>query len=102
MSSLDPGNPMSRRALLLALPGAALAPRVVALAAQAQTGPPIRVQRLLGFGLRVSDVSRSVEFYQGLFGMPVQARAGKGVSLRVGAGPQFISVRPLEPGEAPA
>ena len=42
--------------------------------------------------LTVSDVKRSVDFYQGLFGMPIQARQGSTVLLRIGAGPQFIAI----------
>jgi hypothetical protein len=33
-------------------------------------------------------------FYQGLFGMPIQARHGAGtLLLRIGAGPQFLALR---------
>ena len=53
---------------------------------------PIRVQALNHVTLSVSDVARSVEFYQRLFGMPIQARQGSSVCLQVGAGPQFITV----------
>lgn len=44
--------------------------------------------------LSVSDVSRAVEFYQGLLGMPIQARQGSTVLLRVGAGPQYLGLTP--------
>jgi catechol 2,3-dioxygenase-like lactoylglutathione lyase family enzyme len=37
-------------------------------------------------------VKRSLEFYQGLFGMPIQARHGDTVLLRVGAGPKFMAL----------
>jgi catechol 2,3-dioxygenase-like lactoylglutathione lyase family enzyme len=60
------------------------------------------VERLHSFGLAVRDVDRSVEFYQSLFGMPVQARQGTTAWLGLGSGPQFISIRPLEPGENPS
>ena len=71
---------MSRRQLLFSLPALAMAPRSllarpVVAALQAGTAP-IRVRTLSHFGLAVSDPKRSVEFYQGLFGMPVQARQG--------------------------
>ena len=42
--------------------------------------------------LSVSDPKRSLDFYQGLFGMPVQARQGQTTLLRIGAGPQFLAL----------
>ena len=44
------------------------------------------------FTLAVSDVKRSLDFYQGLFGMPIQARQGSTVLLRMGNGPQFLAL----------
>ena len=85
--------------MLAALPALTLAPRLLA---RPQDGPPIRVERLHSFGLGVRDVNRSLEFYQGLFGMPIQARQGETVWLRMGDGPQFISLRGLENGENPS
>jgi len=80
---------LSRRGLLTALPAALLAHR-----AFAQTPAPIAVRKLTHVGLLVSDVRRSVDFYQGLFGMAVQARQGDVVCLRIGPGPQFLSIGP--------
>ena len=65
-------------------------------------GPPIRVRTISHFGLAVSDPKRSVDFYQGLFGMPVQARVGTTTILRVGAGPQFISIAPVTANATPS
>jgi catechol 2,3-dioxygenase-like lactoylglutathione lyase family enzyme len=43
--------------------------------------------------LYVSDPKRSLEFYQGLFGMPIQFRQGNaGGLLRIGPGPQYIAL----------
>lgn len=51
--------------------------------------------------MRVTDVARSVKFYQDLFGAPVQARRGEQVFLRVGDGPRFFSLSPTLPGQEP-
>ena len=48
--------------------------------------------------LNVSDLKRSLEFYQGLFGMPIQARQGSRLLLRVGAGPQYLALQPADAG----
>lgn len=91
------GYSSARRALLKALPALAFAPTLLA-----QSGPrPIAVRKLHSFGLRVSDVERSVAFYQAVFGAPIQARRGDTVCLRIGAGPRFFSLSPLGPGEQP-
>jgi catechol 2,3-dioxygenase-like lactoylglutathione lyase family enzyme len=52
--------------------------------------------------LTVSDVQRSLDFYQGLFGMPVQARQGSTVLLSIGSGPKFLGLRPASAGERPS
>lgn len=87
---------LSRRTLLAALSALPLA------RAGAAEPSGIRLLRLNSFGIRVTDPARSVDFYQGLFGMPVQARDADRVSLRIGAGPQFMSVRSVGSGETPA
>jgi catechol 2,3-dioxygenase-like lactoylglutathione lyase family enzyme len=89
---------ISRRHLLFSLPGLALAPRVFAQAGQ----PPIRVHALNHMTLAVSDPKRTIDFYQGLFGMPVQARQGATTLLRMGSGPQFLAVSAAAPNTAPA
>jgi len=77
---------MSRRSLLLSLPTMALASKAFAQSRQRQ----IPLRTLNHATITVSDVKRSTEFYQGLFGMPIQARQGDLPSLRIGDGPQFI------------
>ena len=62
-----------------------------ALSAQAAP-PPIRVRSLNHMTLAVADPARSQEFYQGLFGLPVQARQGATTVLRIGSGPQFVAL----------
>ena len=76
--------------------------RAARTAQTAGSSPPIRVRTLNHFGLAVSDPKRSVDFYQGLFGMPVQARVDTTTILRVGAGPQFISIAPAAANAAPS
>lgn len=87
---------ISRREMLAALPALAMAPRVLA-----QSPATIRIRGLHHLMLSVSDVKRSVDFYQGLFGMPVQARRGATVTLRIGEGPQFFAIGPVASGAAP-
>lgn len=91
------GVRVSRREILKSLPLLAFAPSLLAQ----QGAAPIGVSKLHSFGLRVSNLQRSVEFYQGLFGSPIQARQGETVVLQLGAGPYCYSLRPLLPGESP-
>src|SRR5206468_9371545 len=79
---------ISRRRLLLSLPALLMAPRAFAQA----SNPQIRVRGINHVTLSVSDVKRSVDFYQGLFGMPVISRQGTTTNLQIGAGPQFLGV----------
>jgi catechol 2,3-dioxygenase-like lactoylglutathione lyase family enzyme len=90
---------IDRRQFIAALPALAMAPRALA---QAPARAPFRVNGLSQITLTVSDVTRSLEFYQGLFGMPVQARQGSTVLLRIGNGPRFLALRPAAAGERPS
>jgi catechol 2,3-dioxygenase-like lactoylglutathione lyase family enzyme len=78
---------VSRRAFLAALGALAVAPRSFA-----QGGPPIPVTDINHMTISVSNPARSVEWYQGLFGMPIAARQANTVVLRVGDGPQFLAI----------
>jgi catechol 2,3-dioxygenase-like lactoylglutathione lyase family enzyme len=89
--------PIDRRHFLAALPALALAPRLLA-----QAGAPFRVNGLSQITLTVSNVPKSLDFYQGLFGMPVQARQGSTVLLRIGNGPRFLALRQATAGEKPS
>src|SRR5881296_560663 len=93
---------ITRRQLLVSLPALPLATRTFVTAQIATNSPSIRVRTISHFGLAVSDPKRSVDFYQGLFGMPIQARAGTTTILRVGGGPQFISIAPVAANAAPS
>jgi catechol 2,3-dioxygenase-like lactoylglutathione lyase family enzyme len=90
---------IDRRQFIAALPLLAVAPR---LAAQSSAAPAFRVNGLSHITLTVSDVKRSLDFYQGLFGMPIQARQGSSVLLRIGDGPRFLALRPAAAGEKPS
>ena len=87
-------NGINRRELLLSIPALAQAlaivPRMFAQAGK----PSIQVKTINHFALSVSDVKKSVDFYQGLFGMPIQQRQGSTVILRIGSGPQFMALTP--------
>ena len=87
---------MGRREFLQMIPLLAAAP-----SALAQDTGPVAVQKIHSCDMRVTNVARSVKFYQDLFGAPVQARRGEQVFLRVGDGPRFFSLSPTLPGQEP-
>jgi catechol 2,3-dioxygenase-like lactoylglutathione lyase family enzyme len=89
---------MTRRNLLLSLPALATAPGLLAQSGKS----PLAVRKLSQLTLTVSDLKRAVEFYQGLFGMPIQARQGKTVLLRIGSGPQYMALIEGGPNAKPA
>ena len=92
---------ISRRHLLLSLPGLALAPRL-ASGLFAQAAPTLRVRSINHIGLAVADPKRSIDFYHGLFGTPVRGRQGAPTLLQLGPGPQFIAIAPVASGAAPS
>jgi catechol 2,3-dioxygenase-like lactoylglutathione lyase family enzyme len=87
---------IDRRAFLLTLPALA------ASRAYAQSPAAFKVNGLSQIVLTVSNVKQSLDFYQGLFGMPIQARQGSTVLLRVGDGPRFVALRQAAEGERPS
>ena len=87
---------MTRRNFVWCLAAAAIVrPRVIA---QTTSRPSIKTKSLNHVAFLVSDVQRTAEWYQQLFGMPLQLRrdaAGGTVAvLRVGPGPEFVSLHP--------
>lgn len=90
-----------RRMLLCALPGLGIA-ATVAPVLRAQNAPALRVQQLHCCELRVSDLARSVAFYQDMFGAPVLSEFGGRVCLAIGNRGQFMALRACEAGEMPA
>lgn len=89
---------ISRRSLLI---GLSMAPFAMRALAQQASAEPIPVSGLHSFTLRVTDVERSLDFYQGLFGSPVLARLGDTVSLQIGEGPQHMVLAPTRREEPP-
>ena len=79
---------MSRRMFIGAIVALAAAPRAFAKKAP----EPVRAAALNHSVLSVSDPERSVEWFQGLFGMPKVAEYRDSTILRVGSGPQFLSI----------
>jgi catechol 2,3-dioxygenase-like lactoylglutathione lyase family enzyme len=79
---------ISRRDLLLSLSALATASGVRAQS----SGATMPVRSLSHMTLTVTDVKRSLEFYQGLFGMPIQVRQGSLICLQIGSGPEFIAL----------
>src|ERR1700722_16195882 len=79
---------ISRRRLLLSLPVLAMAPRAFAQAGK----PPIPVRGFNHVTIRVFDVKRSTDFYQGLFGMPNINPGSESADLQIGSGPQCLEL----------
>ena len=87
---------MSRRAFLGTLAALAVAPRGFA-----KTRPaPVNLSAINHTVLHVSDPARSIEWYQGLFGMPTMGDFEDRVNLRVGAGPAYLTIM-KKPAESP-
>lgn len=88
----------SRRRFLFALPAFALAPRVLA---RQPAGSAIRIRGINHVGLMVSDLKRSTEFYQTLFGMPQGESTDTIVRLPIGSGPVHLELLTAAAGAAP-
>lgn len=87
-ASNAPGT-LTRRSLLLTVPAAVLG----ASGLRAQGAKPmLKAREMNHLTLSVSDPKRSLEFYQGLLGMPIQARQAQTICLRIGSGPQFLAL----------
>ncbi|MBY0493075.1 MAG: VOC family protein [Cyanobacteria bacterium] len=85
---------LSRRDLLAALALLVAAP---AASSAAQTAKPIgAVKSMNHVTAFVPNVQKSVDFYQGLFGMPILTRQGEGINLS--AGSSFWGIYPAPAG----
>ncbi len=96
--SSDPKKRALLKSILIATSSVILLP--ISLSAQSST--PLAVNKLHSFGLRVSDVDRSLAFYQSIFGSVILGRRESTVFLRIGQGPHFFSLSPLADGQLPA
>lgn len=94
------GGGMTRRELVLALSALVMTRPAAGAAAQQGAAPaPIRVRTMNHVTLTVSDVQRSVEFYQRVLGLPLVTTQGTERDwdapavpvLGIGDGPQFIA-----------
>jgi catechol 2,3-dioxygenase-like lactoylglutathione lyase family enzyme len=92
---MNQGAQMTRRSLLLTLPALSAWPQNL----EQSRKPVISVRKLNHVTLRVSDVKRSREFYQGLFGLALQNTQGSTAGLRIGTGPQHLGLSPAGPGD---
>lgn len=103
---------LSRREMLLSLASVGAAGLATQSRLSAQTPPyllgaplypPIRVRSMNSMGLTVSDVGRSVEWYQHVFGMPVQytqdRSEGRVAILALGTGPEHLALYPANGAE---
>jgi catechol 2,3-dioxygenase-like lactoylglutathione lyase family enzyme len=61
-------------------------------------GATLTARALNHIAIAVSDKKRSMEFYQGLFGWPIQHTQGGTTGLRIGAGPQYMTMGQGKPG----
>jgi len=90
-------NQMTRRKLFLALPALSTLPDSLGQARRSM----IPVRKLNHITLHVSDVKRSREFYQGLFGFALQNTQGNTAGLQIGSGPQHLGLSPAAAGQKP-
>jgi len=95
LSQYESGS-LSRRELLAALALIVAAPAASDAATQGATKPIGAVKAMNHVTCFVPDVSKSVAFYQGLFGMPILTKQGNGINLSTGNA--FFGLYPNQPG----
>jgi len=84
-----------RRQFLIGLAGAAVAPCALAQGAR----PTIATRRLNNIMIAVSDLDRSIAFYENLFGAALRQRDA--AVFRLGSGPHFFALVPAGAGSKP-
>ena len=89
-------NYVTRRSFLGSVAAASMMPSVFA-----QTPTQIPVLTWNHMTLSVTDIQRSLDFYQGLFGLTIAARQAQTLILRIGNGPQFMALGGGQPNVTP-
>lgn len=87
---------LSRRELLGALALLVAAPSAAAAASQGAANPIGAVKSMNHVSVFVPSVQKSVEFYQGLFGLPLLTRQDPGINLSTGT--SFLGIYPAQAG----
>ena len=87
---------LTRRNFLFAAPALLMAPRLLG---QEEFEPAIRTRRLNNVMIAVSDMQRSVDFYQKLFGAPIQQ--GDFAIFRLEQKPAFFGITQSKVGAKP-
>lgn len=96
LSQYESGR-LTRRDLLGVLALLVAAPGVGSAAGAAQTAAPVgAVKQMNHVSIFVPSVQKSVDFYQGLFGLPLLTKQDPGMNLSTGAG--FLGIYPAQAG----
>lgn len=89
LKTASPQEFLSRRVFLGSLGALTLAPRLFGSEPASDAIPVTAINHVM---INVTDLGRSLDWYQKLFGMSVVARQGETIILRVGKGPQFLEM----------
>ena len=89
LKTASPQECLSRRVFLSSLGALTLAPRLFGNEPTADAIPVTAINHVM---INVTDLGRSLDWYQTLFGMSVVARQAETIILRVGKGPQYLEM----------
>ena len=92
-------RPQFNRRNFLAAGSALAAAPLLPAAAQAPAKAALTTRRLNNVMIAVSNLDRSLAFYQKLFGAPVMD--GDTAIIRIGDGPHFLGITQVKPGAVP-
>jgi len=88
---------IDRRRFLMSLPALLVAPKMMAQS----VGSQVLVRGINHVSLTVSDLKRSGDFYQGLFGMRLRPQGTAAAQLVIGSGPEHVGLSIGGAGVAP-